>query len=84
MAACSSPGATPSTHGPTTTGGRATAPAGRRRPGSLPDPRLPAGTDTVPQVEHIVVVMQENHSFDNYFGMLGRGDGFTLDARASP
>ena len=25
--------------------------------------------------------MMENHSFDNYFGMLGRGDGFTLDRR---
>ena len=24
----------------------------------------------------------ENHSFDNYFGMLGRGDGFPLDAAA--
>jgi phospholipase C len=23
--------------------------------------------------------MKENHSYDNYFGMLGRGDGFILD-----
>jgi len=60
------------------------SPTGGRRPGSLPNPGLPAGTDTVPQVEHIVVVMQENHSFDNYFGTLGRGDGFTLDRRGSP
>jgi len=28
--------------------------------------------------------MQENHSFDNYFGMLGRGDGFTLDRQGKP
>jgi len=54
------------------------------RPGSLPRPDLPAGTDTLPQIEHIVVVMMENHSFDNYLGMLGRGDGFTLDANGLP
>jgi phospholipase C len=55
-----------------------------RRPGSLPDPRLPEGTDTLPGIEHVVVVMQENHSFDNYLGMLGRGDGFRVDSRGRP
>jgi len=35
-------------------------------------PRRPAGVDTLPKIRHIVVVMMENHSFDNYFGMLGR------------
>jgi phospholipase C len=55
-----------------------------RRPGSRPDPSLPEGTDTLPQIDHIVVVMQENHSFDNYLGMLGRGDGFTLDRHGRP
>ncbi|HTY17683.1 MAG TPA: alkaline phosphatase family protein [Myxococcota bacterium] len=47
-----------------------------RQPGSLPYPHLPAGTDTLPQIEHIIVVMMENHSYDNYLGMLHRGDGF--------
>ena len=55
-----------------------------RRPGSLPNPNLPEGTDTLPEIDHIVVVMQENHSFDNYLGMLGRGDGLTLDRRGRP
>ena len=55
-----------------------------RHPGSLPNPSLPGGTDTIPEIDHIVVVMQENHSFDNYLGMLGRGDGFTLDHRGRP
>jgi phospholipase C len=55
-----------------------------RSPGSLPNPSLPEGTDTLPQIDHIVVVMQENHSFDNYLGMLGRGDGLTLDRRGRP
>jgi phospholipase C len=45
------------------------------RPGDRPDPSLPVGTDLLPQVKHIVVVMMENHSFDNYFGTLGRGEG---------
>jgi phospholipase C len=49
-----------------------------RNPGSRPFPGLPAGSDTMPRIQHIVVLMMENHSFDNFFGMLGRGDGFTL------
>ena len=41
-----------------------------RKPGSLPNPTLPEGTDTLPQIEHIVVLMMENHSYDDHFGML--------------
>lgn len=53
-------------------------------PGTRPNPALPEGVDTLPQIEHIVVLMMENHSFDNYFGMLGRGDGFDLDEKGLP
>src|SRR5215472_7666539 len=42
-----------------------------RKPCSRPNPTLPEGTDTIPKLEHIVVVMMENHSFDGRFGMLG-------------
>jgi phospholipase C len=51
-----------------------------REPGSLPYPNRKAGTNTIPQIEHIVVLMMENHSYDNKLGMLGRAgaDGFTL------
>jgi len=28
--------------------------------------------------------MKENHSYDNYFGMLGRGDGFTIGSDGAP
>ncbi len=42
------------------------------------------GSDQLPQIEHVVVVMMENHSFDNLLGTLGRGDGFTLDAAGRP
>lgn len=50
----------------------------RRQPGTLPFPKLPEGTDTIPQIEHVIVLMMENHSFDNYLGTLGRGDGFRM------
>ncbi len=54
------------------------------RAGALPFPNLPIGYDSLPQIEHLVYFMMENHSFDNYFGMLGRGDGFTLGADGQP
>ncbi len=52
--------------------------------GERPDPSRPEGTEHLPQIGHIVILMMENHSFDNYLGMLGRGDGFTLDAEGNP
>ena len=47
-------------------------------------PEAPEGTDMLPQIDHIVVAMMENHSYDNYLGMLGRGDGFRLDRDGRP
>lgn len=38
----------------------------------------------MPRIQHVVVLMMENHSFDNLFGMLGRGDGFTLGRDGLP
>ncbi len=61
-----------------------------RGPDSLPDPSRPAGTaDPNLPFDHVVVVMMENHSFDNYFGMLPlRGqplaDGFVFDENDQP
>jgi len=52
--------------------------------GMPPDPSRPIGEDRLPEIEHIVVVMMENHSFDNMVGMLGHGDGFTLDSQGMP
>jgi phospholipase C len=57
-----------------------------RKPGSLPYPNLPMGTDTIPQIKHIVVAMMENHSYDNRLGMLHRhgADGFPLGRNGLP
>src|SRR5580693_2549916 len=58
-----------------------------RTPDSLPYPRRPAGTvDATLPFDHIVVVMMENHSFDNYLGLLPiagskRADGFSFANR---
>jgi phospholipase C len=39
----------------------------------------------MPQIKHIVILMMENHSYDNYLGMLtGPGDGFTLGPDGAP
>jgi phospholipase C len=54
-------------------------------PRPLARPDLPAGTDLMPEIRHIVVLMMENHSYDNYLGMLqGRGDGFALGRNGEP
>jgi phospholipase C len=55
----------------------------RRQPGSLPFPHLAAGTVNASMpFDHIVVVMMENHSFDNLIGALSQTrpdvDGLTL------
>jgi phospholipase C len=57
-----------------------------RQPGSLPYADLPPGTDTIPQIEHVVVLMMENHSYDNRMGMLFRpgADGFTIGRNGMP
>ena len=59
--------------------------------GERPFPGRPEGTDTLPQIDHILVLMMENHTYDNYLGMLGRGrgeqprgDGFTLGSDGRP
>src|SRR6266702_3476780 len=55
------------------------------RRGPRPRLALPAGTDLLPQIRHIVVLMMENHSYDNYLGMLqGRGEGFPMNRGGQP
>ncbi|MBV9414230.1 MAG: hypothetical protein JO363_04550 [Solirubrobacterales bacterium] len=62
----------------------------RREPDSLPFPDRPVGTvDEAMPWDHLVVVMMENHSFDNLLGALPRSgkpraDGLSFDASGAP
>ena len=59
-------------------------------PDTVPDPGRPPGTpDSANPIEHVVIVMMENHSFDNYLGMLPRRghpgvDGFHIGPDGKP
>ena len=64
---------------------------GRGEKGQRPFPDRPEGSDNLSQIDHILVLMMENHSYDNYLGMLGRGpgelprgDGFAIGADGLP
>ena len=52
--------------------------------GPRPRPDLPEGHHLIPQIRHIVVLMMENHSFDQHLGTLGRGDGLPVDETGAP
>jgi phospholipase C len=52
--------------------------------GVPPNPKAPLGSDQLPKIDHIVVVMMENHSFDNVLGALGRGDVLARTASGVP
>jgi phospholipase C len=58
-----------------------------RGPDMLPDPRRPAGTaDPKLPFDHVIVVMMENHSFDNLLGALApsgqpKAQGLRFNAR---
>jgi len=57
----------------------------RAGPGERPRPDLAVGSDLIPQIKHIVVLMMENHSYDNYLGTLAaRGDGLPKGPDGSP
>src|SRR5260370_37885123 len=53
------------------------AAAARRRlarrgvsPDARPQPTMRTGSDCLPQIHHIVILMMENHSYDNYLGIM--------------
>lgn len=49
--------------------------AGRRRPASA---QRPAAR---PLIEHLIVILRENHSYDNYFGTFPGGNGKPAGSR---
>src|ERR671936_739817 len=44
-------------------------------------PAKPGVTDStgIHKIQHVVIIMQENHSFDNYFGTFPGADGIPRD-----
>jgi phospholipase C len=60
------------------------APPATRSAGSLPFPSQPLGSvnNDMP-FDHIIVVMMENHSFDNLLGALPGVDGLTFDPQGT-
>jgi len=57
----------------------------KSKPYPPPDPARPVGAEGLPEIKHIVVLMMENHSYDNYFGTVrGRGEGFPDPPPANP
>jgi phospholipase C len=46
-------------------------------------PREPPPS-TATKIRHVVMIIQENRSFDHYFGMFPGADGFTLDPSGKP
>src|SRR5256712_8155640 len=60
---------------------------GARRPKPKPQPGGPGsgkGGGTAGPIEHVVLIIKENHSFDNYFGTLPGANGVTLPRSANP
>ena len=51
---------------------------------ALPDPSKPPGTETLAEISHIVLLMMENHSFDNYLGLLDHGQGVPVGPNGLP
>jgi phospholipase C len=86
ISGCSSPKAARRPSGRVPRSVREGNPAGTTpgRPGLPPNRAAPVGSDQLPQFDHLVVVMMENHSFDNMIGMLGRGDGFARRPGGEP
>src|SRR5712692_4181506 len=43
-----------------------------------------AGAAAIHKIRHVVIIMQENRSFDSYFGTYPGADGIPRDARGMP
>ena len=42
-----------------------------------------SAADGLDKIEHVVIIMQENRTFDEYFGTFPGADGFPLDAQGN-
>src|ERR1700758_695308 len=42
------------------------------------------GSGDIPKIQHVVIIMQENRSFDHYFGTFPGVDGISMDDAGVP
>ena len=45
---------------------------------------MPAKSHLSDRIDHVVIIVKENHTFDNYFGTFPRAAGIKLDRAANP
>jgi phospholipase C len=57
---------------------RSAWPSGSASPSAAPPPRVNAGL--IHKIQHVIVIMQENRSFDSYFGTYPGADGIAMPA----
>jgi phospholipase C len=81
IAACSSAADPASSQDPVTAGAGAPSPS-PQAPAAAPGGPAAAGATSTP-IEHVIVIVKENHTFDNYFGSFPGAEGtstFTTSA----
>jgi phospholipase C len=74
--ACGGEGSTTGAPPTTAPPAGATPPAGDP-PATPPGPTTPPPTSSVMPIKHVVVVVKENHTFDNYFGSFPGAEGIS-------
>ncbi|HMK16392.1 MAG TPA: alkaline phosphatase family protein, partial [Methanomicrobiales archaeon] len=52
--------------------------AGCTTPGNPPVKITSAGADGIHKIHHVIIIMQENRAFDNYFGTYPGADGIPM------
>jgi phospholipase C len=65
-------------------GGLADATTGGGADGGAAAPAAATPDGGISKIQHVVVIMQENRSFDHYFGTFPGADGIPVDAQGNP
>src|SRR5579871_1585135 len=59
-------------------------PAGSPANGPVVNVQVSAASGGIHLIKHVVVIMQENRSFDEYFGMYPGADGIPVNTKGVP
>ena len=52
--------------------------------GLVPSLTVTPASAGLSKIKHVIIFMQENHSFDSYFGMYPGADGIPVDGSGNP